>query len=207
MNPKRRSKTTLEFHPLTSDRWTDLETLFGARGASSGCWCMWWRLKRSEYVRQQGQGNRQSMKTLVTSGQVPGILAYAEGAPVGWCALAPRESYPRLEQSRVLKRIDDKPVWSVTCFFVRRDHRNKGVSVQLLRAAVDYVKAQGGTLVEGYPVEPKSIRRADASAWTGLVSAFKQVGFAECSRGSPTRPIMRFEIRRQGANRKPRGAS
>lgn len=199
--PNRRDNLCLEFHPLTSARWTDFETLFGKQGACGGCWCMWWRLKRSDFERQKGEANKQSMKRLVASGEVPGILAYAEGEPVGWCAIAPRESYPVLERSRVLKRIDDKPVWSVTCLFIKKELRNKGVSVQLLRAAIEYVKKRGGTLVEGYPVEPKTDRMPDAFAWTGLVSAFKQTGFVECARGSQTRPIMRFRIKKQRAGR------
>ena len=168
---------------------------------------MWWRLKRSDFERQKGEANKQSMKSLVASGEVPGILAYAQGEPVGWCAIAPRESYPVLERSRVLKRIDDKPVWSVTCLFIKREQRNKGVSVQLLRAAIEYVKKRGGTVVEGYPVEPKTDRMPDAFAWTGLVSAFKQTGFVECARGSQTRPIMRFEIKKQRASRRGAAAS
>ena len=122
----------------------------------------------------------------------------ATNVPAKKTAIAPRESYSALQRSRVLKKIDDQPVWSVSCLFVKKEHRNHGVSVQLLRAAVAYVKEQGGTIVEGYPVEPKTDRMPDVFAWTGLVSAFRQAGFVECARGSPTRPIMRFEIKKQG---------
>lgn len=192
--PKRRSAETLEFHPLTSARWKDFEILFGERGACGGCWCMWWRLKRSDFSRQKGPANKQSMNRLVSSGDIPGILAYADGTPIGWCAVAPREKYPVLERSRVLKRIDNEPVWSVTCLFVKKERRNKGVSTRLLMAAIEHVKKQGGAVVEGYPVEPKTDKMPDAFAWTGLASAFKTAGFIECARGSRTRPIMRFRI-------------
>lgn len=168
---------------------------------------MWWRLKRSEFERDKGPANQESMQRLVASGTVPGLLAYAAGQPIGWCALAPRESYPVLERSRVLKRIDEKPVWSVTCLFVTKEHRNQGVSVQLLRAAVAYVKQQGGTVVEGYPVEPKTGTVPDVFAWTGLVSAFQQAGFVECARRSPTRPIMRVEMKKPRTSRIRKGAS
>jgi GNAT superfamily N-acetyltransferase len=194
MTATRRTNRPLEFQPLTPDRWPDFETLFGPRGACGGCWCMWWRLQRGEFERQKGAANHDSMQRLVTSGLVPGILAYAQGVPVGWCAVAPRESYPRLEQSRVLRRLDDKPVWSVTCLFVKKEHRNQGVSVQLLRAAVAFVRDQGGATVEGYPVEPRTDRMPSAFAWTGLASAFEEAGFVECGRRSESRPIMRFDI-------------
>jgi GNAT superfamily N-acetyltransferase len=195
MTAGRLRKPTLDFHPLTPDRWADFERLFGPRGACAGCWCMFWRLKRSLFNSQKGEGNRGAMKALVGAGEVPGILAYADGMAVGWCAVAPREHYSALERSRILKPIDDKPVWSVSCFFIARPYRNRGVSVQLLKAAVAWVKEQGGRLVEGYPVEPRKGPMPAAFAWTGLASAFRKAGFAECARRSETRPIMRFAIR------------
>ena len=139
--------------------------------------------------------NRKDFKRLVDSGKVPGILAYSEGQPIGWFAVAPREGFPRLERSRILSRVDDKPVWSVVCFFVAKPFRGKGVSVRLLSAAVDYVRKQGGRIVEGYPVEPKKgWRSPDPFVYTGLASAFRRAGFVEVIRRSDTRPIMRYEL-------------
>jgi GNAT superfamily N-acetyltransferase len=185
----------LTFHPLTPDRWADLETLFGPRGACAGCWCMFWRLPRSQYHARSGDANRQALYGIVDSGRVPGILAYAGGEPVGWCAVEPREAYPALERMRNLEPVDDLPVWSVTCFFVARVHRNRGVTSRLLRAAVEHVRAMGGRVVEGYPVEPREGARAAASsAWTGFAAAFRHAGFTEVARRADTRPIMRFII-------------
>jgi len=184
----------LEFHPVTPERWSDFETLFGAKGACGGCWCMLWRLTRKEFERQKGAANRQSMKTIVESGEIPGLLAYSEKQPVAWCSVAPRQRFPALERSRVLKKIDDEPVWSISCFFIHKDFRKKGLSVRILGAVITYVKKQGGKIVEGYPVEPKKGKTADVFAWTGLASFFKKAGFAECARRSETRPIMRFHI-------------
>ena len=184
----------LECHPLIVDRWSDFERLFGERGACGGCWCMWWRLSHSEYERQKGDGNRSAMRTVVDSGEVPGILAYIQGEPVGWCSVAPRERFSRLTRSRVLKPIDEKPVWSIVCLFVDKRRRNRGLSVKLLRAAIEYVQEQGGEVLEGYPVEPRKDRMPDVFAATGLASAFRQAGFVECARRSPTRPIMRYVI-------------
>lgn len=155
---------------------------------------MWWRLKRSDFMRQRGELNRKALKKIVDSGEVPGILAYADGEPVGWCAVAPREAYPTLERSRVLKRVDAKPVWSVVCFFVAKPFRGKGLTVQLLKAAVEHVRKQGGKIVEGYPVEPKKGRMPDPFAYTGLVSSFQKAGFVEVLRRSESRPIMRYFI-------------
>src|SRR5262245_20316587 len=116
----------VEIVPLTADRWSDLERLFGARGACGGCWCMAWRLPRSAYERGKGTGNRAALKSLASSTPSPGLLAYVEGEPVGWCAIAPREAYPVLARSRVLKPVDGAAVWSVSCFFVARGYRKRG---------------------------------------------------------------------------------
>ena len=182
----------LKFQPLTAERFRDLEQLFGKRGACGGCWCMWWRLKRSEFEKQKGERNRKALKRIVESGEIPGLLAYAGGQPVGWCSVAPREVFGALERSRVLKRVDDRSVWSVVCFFVAKPFRRKGLTVALLRAAIEYAREQGARIVEGYPIEPKKSPAPDPFVWTGLPSAFRRVGFVEVARRSPTRPIMRF---------------
>jgi GNAT superfamily N-acetyltransferase len=184
----------LTFKPVALDRWADFEALFGKRGACGGCWCMWWRIKRSDFERRKGDGNRRAMRALMKAGEVPGILAYTEGQPVGWCSVAPRSAYPVLGRSRILKPLDDKPVWSIVCLFVHKDYRDRGVSVKLLEAAVDYARGQGAKVVEGYPVEPKKDRMPAVFAFTGLATAFLHAGFTERARRSPTRPIMRREV-------------
>lgn len=184
----------LEFHPLTSERWNDLEKLFSPRGACGGCWCMWWKLKRSEFLKQRGEEKRKAFQKIVESGETPGILAYADDEPIGWCAVAPREAYPALERSRVLKRVDDKPVWSVVCFFVAKEFRGKGVASALLKAAVEHAKKRGARIVEGYPIEPKKGRIADAFVYTGVASLFRKAGFVKAQKHPETRPIMRYFI-------------
>jgi GNAT superfamily N-acetyltransferase len=191
MNPP----VALEIEPATADRWADIVALFGRRGACGGCWCMYWRRSAAEYERGKGQGNRDALRRLVAGGATPGLLAYAGGAPVGWCAVGPRETYPRLERARVLKRIDDRPVWSVVCLFVAKDCRRRGVSVALLEAAAAFAASRGARMLEGYPVEPRGAM-PDAFAWTGTAAAFRAAGFREAARGSPTRPIMRRALGR-----------
>ncbi len=155
---------------------------------------MWWRLKRSEFERRQGDGNKRAFKKIVASGEEPGILAYAGGQPIGWCAVAPREAYPVLDRSPTLKRVDDRPVWSVTCFFIARPWRRKGATVALLKAAIEYAARHGATIVEGYPVEPKKDSMPEVYAFTGMASAFRKAGFIEVARRSETRPIMRYML-------------
>jgi GNAT superfamily N-acetyltransferase len=185
----------IAFRPLTPERWGDLEKLFGERGACGGCWCMWWRLTRAEFEKNKGASNRRAFRKIVRDGEEPGILAYVDDEPAGWCAIAPRQTYPSLERSRVLKPVDDKPAWSITCFFVARPHRRRGLSVKLIEAAVKHARRRGAKIIEGYPVEPRKGAIPDAFAWTGLPTAFEKAGFREVLRRSPTRPIMRRRLR------------
>lgn len=186
-------KSKFNFHPVTKENLKDFEKLFGKKGACAGCWCMYWRLKRKEYDSLRGEDTKRKMKNLVNKGIISGLLAYDIEKPVGWCSVAKREDFPVLENSKVLKRIDDN-VWSIVCFFIDKEYRKKGLSVELLNAAKAYVKINGGKIIEGYPVELKKGKTADVFAWTGLASAFRKAGFKEIVRRSETRPIMRYSI-------------
>src|SRR6266545_63042 len=188
------ARTRFEFHPATAGRWSDVAKLFGPRGACAGCWCMWPRLSRPEFRAGVGAKNRRALRQLVAAGEPPGVLAYVDGEPAGWCAVGPRATYRRLEKSKTLAPVDDRPVWSVVCFFVARPYRRQGLSVRLLREAARHAAARGATLVEGYPTDSKA-KIADAWVWTGVAAAFERAGFREVARRSRTRPIMRRVIR------------
>jgi GNAT superfamily N-acetyltransferase len=186
--------STFQTKPVTPHNWIDFETVMGPRGGTGGCWCMFLRLSHAEFEAQKGEPNHVEMKAIVDSGEVPGILAYVDGQPAGWCSIAPREAYPRLQRSRVAKRIDEQPVWSAICFFIHKDYRHTGVSSELLMAAVDYAKGHGAKIIEGYPVEPKKDKMPDVFAWQGLAEVFRRAGFKEVARRSETRPFMRYYV-------------
>lgn len=183
----------LAFHPATPDRWADLEALFGENGACEGCWCHYWRHPAAEYEAGRGEPNRERLREQVASGHPPGLLAYADDEAVGWCAVGPRDSFVRLEASRVLAPVDDASVWSVPCFYVAPAARGRGVSVALLEAACDHVRDRGAAVLEGYPVEPTE-RQSPAFVWTGLAAAFRAAGFEEVARRSEKRPVMRRDL-------------
>lgn len=182
---------TLRFESLTPQRWGDLCALFGERGACGGCWCMHWRLPAAEYTAGKGTKNRGRLKALVDSGRASGVIAYAGDRPIGWAAVEPRSVFVRLESSRVLRGGDDLPVWSVPCLFVLSEFRNRGVSIELLKAASAHAKSRGARVLEGYPVIPRREKMPAAFAWTGTLSAFVAAGFEEFVRHSPVRPVMR----------------
>jgi GNAT superfamily N-acetyltransferase len=185
--------TELSFKPLKRNLWTDFEELFGPRGACAGCWCMFWKLRGKAFEEVRGYETRQMHKSIVDSGVSTGLLAYLHGEVVGWVAVEPRTAYEKLAHSRVLKPVDDQPVWSVTCFFVAQRFRRQGIAVELLKAAIQQVRSRGGKIVEGYPVETSETMPAPF-IYTGTASAFEQAGFQEVARRSPTRPIFRFFI-------------
>jgi GNAT superfamily N-acetyltransferase len=192
------TKDQLIFKPVTMDEWPDMQRLFGPNGADGGCWCMWWRIKRSEFDLNHGEGNRRAMEAIIRSGEVPGVLAYLEGEPIGWCSVAPREAFPVLDRSPVLKRVDDQPVWSIVCFYIDGAYRRCGLSRLLIEAAVDYAGSQGARIVEAYPVDPGTDRFDSGSAFTGTIGTFRRLGFKEVARRSKRRGVLRYSITATG---------
>lgn len=192
--PSRSRSNGIKVFPLTIERWRDFETLFGERGACGGCWCTYWRLTRTEFHRGKGDGNRRRILGLLKKGKPIGLIAYDGKLPVGWCSVSMREDFPRLNRSRVLSNPDEQPVWSIVCFFIHKNYRKRGLTVQLLKVAIDFVKTQGGKIVEGYPIDPPNGKYPTTFAWIGFVAAFKKAGFQEVARRSPTRPIMRYYL-------------
>jgi GNAT superfamily N-acetyltransferase len=184
-------RSVVETQPLTPDRWGDFAALMNARFDTRRCWCMWPR-RATSYKNWSPDSNRRSMKKAVDTGAAPpGVLAYVDGEPAGWCAIAPREDFPKFERMPETAPLDDKRVWSVVCFLVLRSHRRKGLSRALLRAAVDLAAEHGATIVEGYPVEDTR------NVFRGVTSVFKSVGFEEVARRKAGRPLMRYRIRGQ----------
>ena len=179
----------IETHPLTTDRWRDFAALMSSRYYVRHCWCMWPRLAHS-YKQHTPEQNRRSIKNVVdTAAAPPGVLAYVDGEPAGWCALAPRDEYPQLDRSPATRRVDDTQVWSIVCFYVLRERRGSGLSRLLLEAAVDLARSHGATALEGYPVEGKG------DPFHGVASVFRAAGFDEIARRAGHRPIMRKHLR------------
>ena len=182
----------LVIRALTPRRWPQYEALVGPYGASSGCWCMWWRLPNRAYRAGQGATNKGRFKRLVKKGPPPGLLAFDGGdEAIGWCAVCPRKQLSTLDRSRQLARVDDVPVWSAPCFFVKRSARGRGLSKALVEAALDYAKAKGAPALEAYPWDVK-VKKAPGAIYTGIASVFERAGFKEVARRTAHRPVMRY---------------
>lgn len=179
-----------ETHPVTRDRWDDLVELFD-RPVVRTCFCMFYRKAGDT---GSGEANRRAMRTLVEAGTVPGIIGYLDGVPVAWVSLGPREDYGRLQRSPIMKPVDERPVWSIVCFFVDKEARGTGLARRMLRAAVDYARSQGARLVEAYPVDREGRSHPD-EMFFGAKSMYDREGFTEVARRTPARPVVRKTIR------------
>ncbi len=186
----------LEVRPLTKARWKDVVELFNRPGASipRGCWCMYYRKTGGHGGVGPAAANKRALKSLVDRGYAPGLIGYEDGRPVGWISLSPREDYPKLQRSPVMKPVDEKPVWSIVCFFVDKKARGQGVSEKLLKGAMDYARSQGATLLEAYPVDKDEPSQPDFM-WFGAKTMYDRAGFKEVARRKENRPVVRKAIR------------
>jgi GNAT superfamily N-acetyltransferase len=178
---------TLRFNAVTPERLEDLTRFMEKHGKFRYCACMRWRMRSAEFSGSTKEDRADALLRLARDGQPIGVLAYLDGEPVGWCSIAPREGHAALERYRALPRIDDRPVWSVVCFFVSSRARRTGVTRGLLKAAVDYARSQGAEIVEGYPVEPG----ARLYTYMGSPSTFRAAGFRDVTPRGQDRTVMR----------------
>lgn len=176
------------FHAITPERLGDLIRFMAKHGKFRYCACMRWRMRSTEFSRSTKEDRANALLRNVQEGTPIGVLAYLDEEPTGWCSVAPRESYRALERYRALPRIDDRPVWSVTCFFVSSRIRRTGLTLGLLKAAVDYALLQGVEIVEGYPVEPGP----RLYTYMGSPSIFRAAGFRDVTPRGQARAVMRY---------------
>jgi GNAT superfamily N-acetyltransferase len=197
----------LDIHPLTADRWPDLEDLFGPlRGANSGCWCMWPRVRGADYKAMEKAGRKDAFQSIVGAGPPPGLLAYQDGKAVGWCAVGPRTRSARFHGAKASQPLEspDEPdaaqVYAITCFFIRTGYRKQGLTRRLIDAALDFAKANGATAVDACPIDPEK-PLTWGEGFVGIASVFASLGFKEIARRSPRRPLMRLSLRSDAADR------
>ena len=177
----------LTIRPITLELWSEFADLFGKHGACNGCWCMYWRIG-TEYYKRPREKNRAAFRKIVKEGPPPGLLAFDGEKAVGWCQLTPRASLPQLDRSKRTFRVDDVPVWVVSCFYVRRGYRKKGVMTALIRAALAAAKRSKAPALEAYPMDTPR-------GYTGYIPTFKKAGFKAVAHYSPKRPIMRHDLK------------
>jgi GNAT superfamily N-acetyltransferase len=183
--------TTYKIRPLTPDLWPAFADLFGKLGACNGCWCMYWRIG-AQYRKQSRSANKRAFHKVVEQGPAPGLLALDGDLAVGWCQLTPRDALPWLDRTWRLKRLDDVPAWCISCFYVRKGYRKKGITVALVKGAIEAAKAAGIRILEAYPLDAELTPSASS---TGYLSTFLHAGFRVTARHVPPRPIVRLDLR------------
>ena len=185
------SRMKLTIRPLTPDLWPALEDLFGTNGACNGCWCMYWRIG-SAYRKRPREDNKAAFREVVKRGPPPGLLAFDGDVAVGWCQLTPRDVLPWLDRAWRLERADVVPVWSLSCFYVRKGYRRRGVTFALIAAAVKAARRVKAPALEAYPLDADLTPSASS---TGYASTFARAGFKMAARRVPPRPIMRHDLK------------
>jgi GNAT superfamily N-acetyltransferase len=180
----------LDVREMTSELWPALEDLFGASGAVGGCWCMYWRIG-NKYRHRPSDANKSEFRAIVEQGPPLGLLAFDDDIAVGWCQLTPRDDLPWLDRTWRLKRVDDTPVWAISCFYIRKGYRRKGVATTLINAALEAATRAGAVAVEAYPLDAKL---TPSASHTGYATTFEHAGFETVARVVPSRPIMRYVL-------------
>jgi GNAT superfamily N-acetyltransferase len=176
--------------PLTVELWPAFEDLFESGTACKRCWCMYWRTG-SAYRKRTAGVNKAAFYGITQVGPPPGLLALKGDTAVGWCQLSPRASLPWLDRTRDLKRVDDLPVWCISCFYVRKGCRKQGVTTALIREALKVARSAGAPALEAYPLDADL---TPSTSFTGFASTFLRLGFKPVARRVPARPIMRHSL-------------
>lgn len=168
----------IEVHPATDDRFDDVALILAPKNPEvPACWCLSYRLPNQEQRALSGRDRPARLRRHAQEGAPPGVIAYVDGEPAGWCSVAPRSSYHRLTHSRTIPTVDDAPVWSVICLVVRPPLRRQGLARHLVDGAVDYARSQGAPMLEAYPIDPKGERINSAFAYVGTTELFESAGF------------------------------
>ncbi|WP_299054918.1 GNAT family N-acetyltransferase [uncultured Nocardioides sp.] len=171
----------LETHPVTPDRFEDFADVVNPNRRATHCWCLSHRLRAPQIEElgrtDEGVSRERAARALGRRENPPGVVAYADGVPVGWCSLGPRADNPRLVSSRVILPVDDVAVWSIVCVVVRAGHRRRGVTTGLIEGAVAWAASRGAPAVEAYPVDAGDDRIDLTMAFVGTVRMFARAGF------------------------------
>jgi GNAT superfamily N-acetyltransferase len=191
----------IRVEPLTDATWEPLAALFREGGDPRMCWCQFWRLRSKDFAPLKVPELRERLHEQVASDLAPGLVALEGGRAVGWTSVAPLDHYQRVVNSKVIPRIDDRPVWSIVCFAVSQTARRRGIARALLDGAIAFARAHGATTLEAYPLDLEPGQHIDANAaYTGTLSMFERAGFRvvadKASDPSSTKPrvVVRLEL-------------
>ena len=168
----------IRIEPLTAATWEALAALFREGGDPRMCWCQFWRLRSRDFAPLKVPQLRERLHEQADSDLPPGLVALEGDRAVGWTSVAPRDDYQRVVHSKVIPKIDDRPVWSIVCFAISRAARQRGIAQALLDGAVAFARSRGATALEAYPLDLEPGEQVNPNAaYTGTLSMFERAGF------------------------------
>jgi hypothetical protein len=178
--------------PLGPDTW-DAFAAFVERhnGVWGGCWCTYFHATKSEKKQLGVKDNRAFKEQLINEGRAHAALVFDGEVAVGWCQYGPPTELPNIYHRKEYERgLVRPPDYRVTCFFIDRDYRRKGVAAVALRGALDLIARAGGGIVEAYPHDTQGKKTSASFLYNGTRSLFEQAGFTfERSKG-PKNTVM-----------------
>jgi ribosomal protein S18 acetylase RimI-like enzyme len=181
----RENRENIVIKPVDRNNWMDFESLFQSKGGPHYCWCMAWRMTKDELKQNNSAFRKECIKQRVWSDTPIGILGYSENKAIAWCSIAPRETHHRLGGDENLKN-----VWSITCFYIKKEYRRQGLVKLLVEQAKDYAKENGAEYVEAYPVEENS----PSYRFMGYMKTFEKMGFQFVKMAGTRRHVMLYKI-------------
>ena len=167
----------IALEPVTSERCADALRVLGAGPDQPHCTCQYWRFSSGDFGRMSQLERIAALEQQAGLQPAPGMIAYVDGEPAGWCGFGVRQLMGRLVRSRTIPQIDDIPAWSIFCFVVRTGYRRQGLAKMLLDGVVDYGRRLGAPALEAYPIDPQGKRVSTSFAYVGTVSMFEAAGF------------------------------
>lgn len=191
--------STITIEPATAERFDDVQHALSGGGDGRGCQCQWWMLTNAEWNRTTREQREEMLHAEVAAGPPPALVAYVDGEPAGFVRVGPRTTHVRLARTQAIapnspEPWDDPAVWTVSCFVVRREHRNQGINTQLLAAAVEYARRSGARVVEAYPIDTALGKHRSNDLYHGVLSVFLAAGFQEVARPKPDLAIVELDL-------------
>ncbi|RHX84295.1 GNAT family N-acetyltransferase [Leptospira stimsonii] len=175
----------IKIKPVTKSNWDDFEVLFESRGLLNNCWCMAWRMTKEELKCNNAKCRKEYIRERIFSNIPIGLLAYSNTEAIAWCSVAPRETFQRLGGDESLEN-----VWSIACFYIEKEFRDKGLLNLLIEEAMNYAKKKGAKYMEAYPVNPDS----PSYRYMGFVKTFEKLGFNYIKKAGKRRYVMTYKL-------------
>lgn len=190
----------ITIEPATADRFDDAQHALSGGGDGHGCQCQWWMITNAQWQQTSQEQREGLLREEMHASPAPALIAYVDGEAAGWVRVGPRTRQVRIGRTRNFTAVSEEPwdddsVWAVSCFVVRKEHRNEGLNAQLLDAAIDFARASGARVIEAYPLDPGAGKKIPVNdLFHGVLSTFEEAGFREVGRPKPHLAVVSLDL-------------